>query len=50
MVTAVPSRELNAVDEPRYKQPRAAITAVTASCELKGILSLGWTLDQLNSG
>lgn len=50
IVTAVPRRELNAVDEPRYKHPRAAITAVTASWELKGILRLGWTLDQLKYG
>ena len=31
IVTAVPRRELNAVDEPRYKQPKAAMMAVTAS-------------------
>jgi hypothetical protein len=50
MVTAVPRRELNAVDEPRYKHPRAAMTAVTASWELNGIFRLGWTLDQLKHG
>jgi hypothetical protein len=47
MVTAVPRRELNAVEEPRYRHPRAAITAVTTSCELKGIFKVEWTLDQL---
>lgn len=47
MVTAVPRRELKAVEEPRYKHPRAAMTAVTTTCELKGIFKVEWTLDQL---
>ena len=47
MVTADPRRALKAVDEPRYKHPRIAIMTVTASCALRGMRRVGWTLDQL---
>lgn len=47
IVTAEPRRALKAVEEPRYKHPRIAIMAVTASCAFKGMRRVGWTLDQL---